>query len=126
MQPSGGIKFQKPGNLGQLPAVAGMTPRLFATTAALYACVGEQSESTLNVERSGVVEGAGSCVLYNPTRSLSMTQQRQRLPIFKVSLPSWSMQIDDVFLWPVLHVPITKYKTILKTYNIQWFSLSLK
>ena len=87
-----------------------MTPRLFATTAALYASVGEQSESTLNVERSGVVEGAGSCVVYNPTRSLSMTQQRQRLPIFKVSLPSWSMQIDDVFLWPVLHVPITKYK----------------
>ena len=60
--------------------------------ACMYACAGERSESGLNVERSGVVEGAGSCVVYNPTRSLSMTQQRQRLPIFKVSL-----QLCDAF-----------------------------
>ena len=29
-------------------------------------------------------EGAGSCLTYNPHMNLSLTQQRQRLPIFKV------------------------------------------
>lgn len=52
----------------------------------LRTCAGERNESSLNVERSGAVEGAGSCVVYNPSRSLSVTQQRQRLPIFKVSV----------------------------------------
>lgn len=29
-------------------------------------------------------EGAGSCLAYNPHMNLTLTQQRQRLPIFKV------------------------------------------
>ena len=40
-------------------------------------------EREANDEQGG--EGAGACVVYNPNRSLSLSQQRQRLPIFNVS-----------------------------------------
>lgn len=30
-------------------------------------------------------EGAGSCLTYNPHMNLTISQQRQRLPIFKVT-----------------------------------------
>eukprot|EP00112_Aurelia_sp_Birch-Aquarium-sp1_P003315 Seg1370.10_Seg1370.9 transcript_id=Seg1370.10_Seg1370.9/GoldUCD/mRNA.D3Y31 product="putative ATP-dependent RNA helicase DHX35" protein_id=Seg1370.10_Seg1370.9/GoldUCD/D3Y31 len=39
--------------------------------------------SGVQVERSEGNEGAGSCFKYNPNISLSIQQQRQRLPVFK-------------------------------------------
>lgn len=39
--------------------------------------------SDIKVERDNSGEGAGSCMTYNPNVSLSMQQQKQRLPVFK-------------------------------------------
>ncbi len=43
--------------------------------------IGLQEERSQPTEAS---EGSGSCVVYNPYVSLSIEQQRQRLPVFKV------------------------------------------
>jgi ATP-dependent RNA helicase DDX35 len=48
---------------------------------------GTKLESGLKLEREGddnAVEGAGSCVVYNRNRSMTIAQQRQRLPIFQL------------------------------------------
>ena len=38
----------------------------------------------LKEERRQVGEGSGECVVYNPNVAVSIEQQRQRLPVFKV------------------------------------------
>lgn len=44
----------------------------------------EAPDASLNEERKSANEDSGTSVIYNPNRSLSIEQQRQRLPVFKV------------------------------------------
>ncbi|CAC5417695.1 DHX35 [Mytilus coruscus] len=44
----------------------------------------EAPDSALNEERKSTNEDSGATVIYNPNRSLSIEQQRQRLPVFKL------------------------------------------
>ncbi|XP_052062494.1 probable ATP-dependent RNA helicase DHX35 isoform X1 [Mytilus californianus] len=44
----------------------------------------EAPDSALNEERKYTNEDSGATVIYNPNRSLSIEQQRQRLPVFKL------------------------------------------
>lgn len=44
----------------------------------------EAPDASLNEERKSTNEDSGTSVIYNPNRSLSIEQQRQRLPVFKL------------------------------------------
>ena len=58
--------------------------RVFNIILNLFPLGAEAPGSSLQVERSEGSEGAGTFFKYNPNISLSIKQQRQKLPVFKV------------------------------------------
>jgi hypothetical protein len=56
----------------------------------------EAPDASLNEERKSANEDSGTSVIYNPNRSLSIEQQRQRLPVFiRISQQLQWMQSDS-------------------------------